>query len=104
MTAFLWAKDKLLSVTGTQKNRVKMNGLFIAGSIDASKGYVDWNGSRQCGCNVTPALFVKIVSSTDADCDGGTGTMTAQATGGSGNYTYSWSNGQSGATATGLTP
>jgi gliding motility-associated-like protein len=44
------------------------------------------------------------VSATNADCTSGNGTATALVVGGNSTYTYEWENGQTGATATGLTP
>lgn len=49
-----------------------------------------------------PAVAINNASGQDATCANNDGSATASATGGDGNFTYSWSNGQSGATQTGL--
>ncbi|MCB9232497.1 MAG: choice-of-anchor L domain-containing protein [Bacteroidia bacterium] len=51
-----------------------------------------------------PAPLTLAMSGTDISCNGGSdGTATATVGGGNGNYSYLWSNGQTTATATGLT-
>ena len=53
---------------------------------------------------IQPAILTATISSTDVNCNGeANGTATVTPTGGNGSYTYTWSNGQTAATATGLT-
>jgi len=60
---------------------------------------------REVSVYVTPSDMAIAVSSLPADCFGGSsGSANLSMTGGSGTAEYQWSNGQTGATATGLAP
>ena len=53
---------------------------------------------------IQPTILTATINSTDVNCNGeANGTATVTPAGGNGSYTYTWSNGQTAATATGLT-
>ena len=53
---------------------------------------------------IQPTILTATISSTDVNCNGeANGTATVTPAGGNGSYSYTWSNGQTSATATGLT-
>lgn len=60
------------------------------------------SNSAQVTVGTLPAVAVNNLNAQDAGCGNNNGSATAAASGGDGNFTFNWSNGQSGATISGL--
>ncbi|GIZ10245.1 hypothetical protein FUMI01_29690 [Flavobacterium sp. UMI-01] len=102
---------------GTGKGKLLIDNNYICGSqIKITGLFFAWKQNEKSGCGpatpkcycsavnyVVQAPLTAAVNKTNVLCYGGsTGTATVTAYGGTAPYTYTWSNGQTGATATGL--
>lgn len=95
--SYQWDNDAGNQTTPTASN-------LAPGTYDVT--VTDANGCDQIESIIVASNagdLVATTSSTDADCTAATGTASVTATGTATPFTYSWSNGQTTATATGLT-
>lgn len=101
--SFLWT---------TTNGHISANETTLTPTVDEAGTYVLTVTNTTNGCTATasvqvtlaPPVSAQITDSDDVACNGGSnGAATVSASGGNGTYSYQWSNGQSGATATGLT-
>ena len=96
---------------GSYRNYTWSNGQTAATATGLTAGTYTVTVKDSKNCEITktieviqPTILTATISSTDVNCNGeANGTATVTPAGGNGSYTYTWSNGQTSATATGLT-